>query len=77
MTPIAAANAIITVNLEEPDHHRPRRRIDNEFDMDPHRKHCLLNGLDDIGLSLEKADAISTHEAKRDAATPWLNAANG
>ncbi|MEM7190827.1 MAG: 3-isopropylmalate dehydratase small subunit, partial [Pseudomonadota bacterium] len=45
------------------------------FEMDPHRKHCLLNGLDDIGQSLEKADAISAHEAKRNAETPWLNAA--
>ena len=35
-----------------------------KFEMDPFRKHCLLNGLDDIGLSLEKEDAISAFEAK-------------
>jgi len=45
------------------------------FEIDPFKKHCLLNGLDEIGQSLEKADAIAAHEAKRDGATPWLNAA--
>ena len=69
------ANAIITVDLENQKITGPDGG-EIEFEMDPHRKHCLLNGLDDIGLSLEKVDAISSHEAKRDAATPWLNAAN-
>ena len=42
------------------------------FDIDPFRKHCLLNGLDEIGLTLEKADAIRAFEAKHRAAQPWL-----
>ena len=42
------------------------------FDIDPFRKHCLLNGLDDIGLTLQYADAIRAFEAKHHAAMPWL-----
>ena len=42
------------------------------FDIDAFRKHCLLNGLDDIGLTLEHADAIRAYEAKRRAQAPWL-----
>ncbi|MSQ55485.1 MAG: 3-isopropylmalate dehydratase small subunit [Betaproteobacteria bacterium] len=42
------------------------------FEVDPHRKHCLLNGLDDIGLSLRHADKIRTFEDKRRAQHPWL-----
>jgi 3-isopropylmalate/(R)-2-methylmalate dehydratase small subunit len=41
------------------------------FDVDPFRKHCLLNGLDDIGLTLEKAAAIDSFEAKNAALRPW------
>jgi 3-isopropylmalate dehydratase, small subunit len=44
------------------------------FDIDPFRKHCLLNGLDDIGLTLEKAELIREFEAKRLARHPWLAA---
>jgi len=68
------ANATVTVDLENqtitgPDGGEIR------FEIDPFRKHCLLNGLDDIGLSLEKVDAIAAHETKRRAATPWLDPA--
>lgn len=42
------------------------------FEVDAFRKHCLLNGLDDIGLTLEKADAIRAYETKRRAEAPWL-----
>ena len=42
------------------------------FDVDPFRKHCLLNGLDDIGLTLQHMDEISAFEAKHRAAQPWL-----
>jgi len=45
------------------------------FDVDPFRKHCLLNGLDDIGLTMQKMDAIRTFEAKRSIETPWLDGA--
>lgn len=41
------------------------------FEVDAHRKHCLLNGLDDIGLTLEKASAIDTFEKKQAASRPW------
>jgi len=42
------------------------------FEVDPFRKHCLLNGLDDIGLTLQHADAIRAYEARRKAEAPWL-----
>ena len=41
------------------------------FNVDSHRKHCLINGLDDIGLTLEKAAAINTFEVKAAALRPW------
>ncbi|MFQ5756583.1 MAG: 3-isopropylmalate dehydratase small subunit [Acidiferrobacterales bacterium] len=43
-----------------------------EFDVDEFRKHCLLNGLDDIGLTLQHADAIRAYEKRRRAEAPWL-----
>ena len=42
------------------------------FDVTPHRKHCLLNGLDEIGLTLLHADEISAFEQRHAAAQPWL-----
>ncbi|MFO1321645.1 MAG: 3-isopropylmalate dehydratase small subunit [Burkholderiales bacterium] len=42
------------------------------FDVDPFRKHCLLNGLDDIGLTLQHADLIRAYEEKRREQQPWL-----
>ena len=42
------------------------------FDVEPFRKHCLLNGLDDIGLTLQHADAIRAFETKRLTEQPWL-----
>lgn len=42
------------------------------FEIDAFRKHCLLNGLDDIGLTLEHADSIRAYEAKRKEQAPWL-----
>ncbi len=42
------------------------------FDIQPHRKHCLLNGLDEIGLTLQHADEIKAFESKHKAAQPWL-----
>ncbi len=43
-----------------------------DFDIDPFRKYCLLNGLDDIGLTLRHADEIRAFEARRRAEQPWL-----
>jgi len=42
------------------------------FDIDPHRKHCMLNGLDDIGLTLEHSDEIRAFEHRHKTAQPWL-----
>ncbi|MBE0490517.1 MAG: 3-isopropylmalate dehydratase small subunit [Halomonas sp.] len=43
-----------------------------EFEVDAFRKHCLLNGLDDIGITLQDEDAIRAFEAKHRVARPWL-----
>ena len=45
------------------------------FDVDPFRKNCLINGLDDVGLTLQKDDKISAFEATRSKAFPWLDGA--
>ena len=42
------------------------------FDVDQHRKHCLINGLDDIGLSMEKIASIDAFEAQRAQRAPWV-----
>ncbi|MEM7193705.1 MAG: 3-isopropylmalate dehydratase small subunit [Pseudomonadota bacterium] len=42
------------------------------FEVEPFRRHCLLNGLDDIGLTLEKSDLIRQYEQRRKAEAPWL-----
>ena len=42
-----------------------------KFDVDPFRKRCLMEGLDDIGLTMEKVDAIDEFEAKSRTARPW------
>ena len=42
------------------------------FEVDPFRKHCLLEGLDDIGLTLQHVDDIKAYEARRRQETPWL-----
>ena len=42
------------------------------FEITPHRKHCLMNGLDEIGLTLQHADVIKAFEARHRLAQPWL-----
>ena len=65
------ANATFTVDLEAQEITAPDgRRIG--FDVDPFRKHCLLEGLDDVGLTLKKAASIDAFEARQRAAQPWL-----
>jgi 3-isopropylmalate/(R)-2-methylmalate dehydratase small subunit len=65
------ANAIIAIDLETREITGPDGgRL--HFDIDPFRKHCLLNGLDDIGLTLQKAAAIDSFEAKNRTGQPWL-----
>ncbi len=65
------ANATVTVDLEAQEIKGPDGGV-IKFDIDPFRKHCLLNGLDDIGLTMEKADAIDHFEAEANAQRPWL-----
>lgn len=43
-----------------------------EFEVDPFRKHCLIEGLDDIGLTLQDAESIKEYESKRRVTAPWL-----
>ncbi|HEX5778746.1 MAG TPA: 3-isopropylmalate dehydratase small subunit [Xanthobacteraceae bacterium] len=65
------ANATVTVDLEAQEIRGPDGGVIT-FDIDPHRKHCLLNGLDDIGLTLEKSAAIESYEEKHAQSRPWL-----
>ena len=65
------ANARMTVDLEA----QTVTTSDGQsfpFEVDPFRKHCLLNGLDDIGLTLEKVSAIDTFENAAAQARPWV-----
>ena len=65
------ANAVITIDLEKQEITGPDGgRL--SFQIDPFRKHCLLNGLDDIGLTLQKGAEIDGYEARQRAAQPWL-----
>ncbi|BDW94653.1 MULTISPECIES: 3-isopropylmalate dehydratase small subunit [Thalassospira] len=66
------ANATVTVDLENQEITGPDGGC-IKFEVEEFRKHCLLNGLDDIGLTLQKADAINDFEAKRAASQPWLS----
>ncbi len=66
------ANAVVTVDLESQEITGPDGGT-LHFEVDPFRKHCLLNGLDDIGLSLEKVAKIDDYEAKQRLEQPWLS----
>ncbi|CEJ83436.1 3-isopropylmalate dehydratase small subunit (Isopropylmalate isomerase) (Alpha-IPM isomerase) (IPMI) [Hyphomicrobium sp. GJ21] len=65
------ANATLTVDLEKQEIRGPDGGV-IKFDIDPFRKHCLLNGLDNIGLTLEKSKAISSFETSTSSSRPWL-----
>jgi 3-isopropylmalate/(R)-2-methylmalate dehydratase small subunit len=65
------SNATISIDLEAQKIQGPDGGTVT-FDIDAHRKHCLLNGLDDIGLTLEKAPAIKNFEAKVAQNRPWV-----
>ena len=65
------ANATLTIDLEKQEIRGPDGGVVH-FDIDPHLKHTLLNGLDDVGLTLQKKDSIDAYEAKAKAAHPWL-----
>ena len=61
----------LTVDLQAQTVTRPDGK-QYSFEIDEFRKHCLLNGLDDIGLTLEDADAIRAFEEKHRRSQPWL-----
>ena len=65
------SNAVLTVDLESLEITGPDGgKI--SFEIDAFKRHCLLNGLDDIGLTLQDGDAIAAFEAKHRASQPWL-----
>jgi 3-isopropylmalate/(R)-2-methylmalate dehydratase small subunit len=64
------ANATLTVDLATQEIRGPDGGV-VRFDIDPFRKHCLLNGLDDIGLTMEQADKISHFEERLHTSRPW------
>jgi 3-isopropylmalate/(R)-2-methylmalate dehydratase small subunit len=64
------SNATVTVDLEAQEIHGPDGGT-IKFDIDAFKKHCLLNGLDDIGLTLAKADEIDSYEKKTANSRPW------
>ncbi len=64
------ANATISVDLERQEIRGPDGGVVT-FDLDPFKKHCLLNGLDEIGLSLEKGHHIDRHEERIAEERPW------
>lgn len=61
----------LTIDLEAQEVRTPNGES-FKFEVDPFRKHCLLNGLDDIGLTLQAADDIKAYEAKTKASRPWV-----
>ena len=61
----------LVVNLEEQTVATTDRALLMRFEIDPFRKYCLLNGLDEIGLTLRHADKIRAFEAQRKAQHPW------
>ncbi len=65
------ANARITVDLENQTV-TTSDGVSFAFEIDPFRKHCLLNGLDDIGLTMEKAPRIDSYETQMAQARPWV-----
>ncbi|RCW25804.1 3-isopropylmalate/(R)-2-methylmalate dehydratase small subunit [Ciceribacter lividus] len=64
------SNAVLTVDLENQEITGPDGGT-IKFDIDPFKRHCLLNGLDDIGLTLEKAASIANFEKANAVAHPW------
>jgi len=65
------ANATLTIDLENQTISGPDGG-QISFDIDPFKKHCLINGLDDIGLTEQKVKKIDSFEETREAAQPWI-----
>ncbi len=67
----ARAGAALTVDLEKQEIRRPGGGV-VRFDIDPFRKHCLFNGLDDIALTLQQTEKIDGFERRQRESQPWL-----
>jgi 3-isopropylmalate/(R)-2-methylmalate dehydratase small subunit len=65
------ANATLSIDLEKQEIRGPDGGV-VKFDIDPHRKRCLIEGLDDIGLTMEKNAKIESFEQKAAAERPWV-----
>lgn len=65
------SNARMVIDLEKQHIQTSDGEVIN-FDVDQHRKHCLINGLDDIGLTLEKVTSIDAFETQMAQSTPWV-----
>ncbi|MDE0751795.1 MAG: 3-isopropylmalate dehydratase small subunit [Planktomarina sp.] len=65
------SNARMVIDLEKQHIQTSDGEVIN-FDIDQHRKHCLINGLDDIGLTLEKVTSIDAFETQMAQSTPWV-----
>ena len=63
----------LEIDLEKQEVRRASGKPAFAFQVDPFRRHCLLNGLDDIALTLQKASAIEAFEGRRSATWPWLD----
>ena len=69
----AEAGLELEVDLEKQEIRRSSGKPAIAFDVDPFRRHCLLNGLDDISLTLQKSDKIEAFEVHRSQVWPWLD----
>ena len=65
------SNAVVTIDLEKQEIRGPDGGM-IKFDVDPFRKQCLLNGWDDIGLTMRNEKSIDDFEARRKLQTPWM-----
>ena len=65
------ANSVLDIDLEKQHIGRPNGEKIN-FEIDEFRKHCLINGLDDIGLTMQKRSNIDSFEKKRETEQPWI-----
>ena len=65
------AHSVLDIDLENQHIGRPNGEKIN-FEIDEFRKHCLINGLDDIGLTMQKQSNIDDFEKKREAEKPWI-----
>ena len=69
----ASAGREVEVDLEAQQVKSADGKVLAEFKVDEFRRHCLVNGLDDIGLTMEMEDKITRFEKRRSEETPWLD----